>query len=77
MFSQAKNGTGNPHSPEVKYSAARTPKRAIFPTLIWKGEGRGLNFPYIFFRDFRLCSVRPMQTKRLPPFWLRKNKVIM
>ena len=38
------NGTGNRHSQEVKYSAARTPKRAIFPTLIWGRAGRGLNF---------------------------------
>ena len=40
--------------------------------LIWERAGRGLNFPCIFFRDFRLCSMHPMQTKRLPPFWLRK-----
>ena len=46
------NWNRKPHSPEVKYSAARTPKRAIFPSLICGRAGRGVNFPCIFFPRF-------------------------
>ena len=46
------NWNRKPHSPEVKYSAARTPKRAIFLSLICGRAGRGVNFPCIFFSRF-------------------------
>ena len=44
------NGTVNPHPPLKSWTdeAARKPKRAVFPSLIWwEGGGGSINFPSI------------------------------